>query len=603
MQLTGDRFTSETAAFGNDLSTLPDFPAEIRAPAGTLPGVSALPAALRRPRHHDAGRRPERARRDEPGRAQGEPQGPAARRDIIVNTDEFTTRNLTKVGYAANPLEDGSLDAYNLHPIAAHLDDGRGAQGLRRHARRRPSARRTCSRSGCSPGCTTGRREGTDRVPRGQVRQEARASSRPTSRPSRPAGTSARPPRTSRSPTRSSRPRMHAGHLPQHHRQPRAVLRPGRRRPAAPGCRCSSAPTRSRRPRTSCTSCASTSASASAPSRPRTRSPASARRSARRSAARSASPPPPGPGIALKSRDDRPGGVASSCRWSSSTSSAAARPPACRPRPSSPTCCRPCSAATARRRCRSSRPRSPADCFDAAIEAVPDRDDVPHAGVPALRRLPRQRLRAVADPGRRRPARPARSSSRPSPTTPTSGTEVFWPYLRDPRDARAAVGRPRHARPRAPHRRHREGRRHRQHLLRPGQPRPHGPDRARPRSTASPRHRRRSRSTTRPGDARVLVLGWGSTYGPIGAGRAARARARAARSPRRTCATSTRSRPTSASAAQLRQGARPRDEPRPARAAPPRPSTSSTRSAYNQVRGLPFKADELAGVIEDVIGS
>ena len=57
MQLTGDRFTSETASFGNDLSTLPNFPAEIRAPAGTLPGVSSLPAALRRPRHPHPGRR------------------------------------------------------------------------------------------------------------------------------------------------------------------------------------------------------------------------------------------------------------------------------------------------------------------------------------------------------------------------------------------------------------------------------------------------------------------------------------------------------------------------------------------------------------------
>ena len=54
MQLTGDRFTSETAVLGNDLSTLPNFPAEIRAPQGTLPGRLQLPAALRRPRRHDA---------------------------------------------------------------------------------------------------------------------------------------------------------------------------------------------------------------------------------------------------------------------------------------------------------------------------------------------------------------------------------------------------------------------------------------------------------------------------------------------------------------------------------------------------------------------
>ena len=69
MQLTGDRFTQETASFGNDLSTLPNFPAEIRAPAGTLPGRLVVPGALRRPRHPDPGRRARRAGRDEPGRA------------------------------------------------------------------------------------------------------------------------------------------------------------------------------------------------------------------------------------------------------------------------------------------------------------------------------------------------------------------------------------------------------------------------------------------------------------------------------------------------------------------------------------------------------
>ena len=75
--------------------------------------------------------------------------------DIIVNTDEFTKRNLAKVGYDANPLEDGSLDGYNVHPVGADLDDGRGAQGLRHLARRTPSGPRTCSPSGCSPGSTT----------------------------------------------------------------------------------------------------------------------------------------------------------------------------------------------------------------------------------------------------------------------------------------------------------------------------------------------------------------------------------------------------------------------------------------------------------------
>ena len=82
MQLTGDRFTSETAVLGNDLSTLPNFPAEIRAPSGHAARGLQLPAALRRPRRPDPRRRPRRAGRDEPGGPEGQPAPtcPAGRR-------------------------------------------------------------------------------------------------------------------------------------------------------------------------------------------------------------------------------------------------------------------------------------------------------------------------------------------------------------------------------------------------------------------------------------------------------------------------------------------------------------------------------------------
>ena len=73
MQLTGDRFTVETAAFGNSLSTLPDFPAEIRAPAGTLPGVSAFQLHFADHTRGHPGRCTDGAGRDEPGGAEGEP--------------------------------------------------------------------------------------------------------------------------------------------------------------------------------------------------------------------------------------------------------------------------------------------------------------------------------------------------------------------------------------------------------------------------------------------------------------------------------------------------------------------------------------------------
>jgi 2-oxoglutarate ferredoxin oxidoreductase subunit alpha len=118
MQLTGDRFTSETAAFGNDLSTLPDFPAEIRAPAGTLPGVSAFQLHFA---DHDVmtpGDAPSVLVAMNPAALKANVADLPRGADLIVNTDEFTVRALRKVGYPANPLEDGSLEAYNVHAIA-----------------------------------------------------------------------------------------------------------------------------------------------------------------------------------------------------------------------------------------------------------------------------------------------------------------------------------------------------------------------------------------------------------------------------------------------------------------------------------------------------
>ncbi|MHB2021759.1 MAG: 2-oxoacid:acceptor oxidoreductase subunit alpha [Mycobacteriales bacterium] len=118
MQLTGDRFTSETAASGNDLSTMPDFPAEIRAPAGTLPGVSAFQLHFA---DHDImtpGDRPDVLVAMNPAALKANLKDLPAGADIIVNTDEFTPRNLAKVGYQVNPLEDNSLEPYRVHDIA-----------------------------------------------------------------------------------------------------------------------------------------------------------------------------------------------------------------------------------------------------------------------------------------------------------------------------------------------------------------------------------------------------------------------------------------------------------------------------------------------------
>ncbi|TXH40028.1 MAG: 2-oxoacid:acceptor oxidoreductase subunit alpha [Actinobacteria bacterium] len=117
MQLTGDQFTSTTAVFGNDLSTLPDFPAEIRAPAGTLPGVSAFQLHFA---DHDIltpGDTPDVLVAMNPAALKANLDLMPRGSQIIANTDEFTKRALTKVGYDANPLEDGSLDGYLIHPV------------------------------------------------------------------------------------------------------------------------------------------------------------------------------------------------------------------------------------------------------------------------------------------------------------------------------------------------------------------------------------------------------------------------------------------------------------------------------------------------------
>ena len=117
MQLTGDRFTQESATYGNDLSTLPNFPAEIRAPQGTLPGVSSFQVHFA---DHDIltpGDAPDVLVAMNPAALRANlgdlPKGAT----IVVDTHDFTARNLTKAGYTANPLEDDSLGEYAVHQV------------------------------------------------------------------------------------------------------------------------------------------------------------------------------------------------------------------------------------------------------------------------------------------------------------------------------------------------------------------------------------------------------------------------------------------------------------------------------------------------------
>jgi 2-oxoglutarate/2-oxoacid ferredoxin oxidoreductase subunit alpha len=117
MQLTGSQFTSETALLGNDISTLPDFPAEIRAPAGSLPGVSGFQLHFA---DHDIltpGDAPNVLVAMNPAALKTNVKDLPKGGTLIVNADAFNERNLQKAGYATNPLEDGSLDEFQVHAV------------------------------------------------------------------------------------------------------------------------------------------------------------------------------------------------------------------------------------------------------------------------------------------------------------------------------------------------------------------------------------------------------------------------------------------------------------------------------------------------------
>jgi len=117
MQLTGDQFTQETASFGNDLSTLPNFPAEIRAPQGTLPGVSSFQVHFANYDILTPGDRPDVLVAMNPAALRANVGDLRAGATVIVDTHDFTARNLAKAGYASSPLDDDSLADFNVHAV------------------------------------------------------------------------------------------------------------------------------------------------------------------------------------------------------------------------------------------------------------------------------------------------------------------------------------------------------------------------------------------------------------------------------------------------------------------------------------------------------
>jgi 2-oxoglutarate ferredoxin oxidoreductase subunit alpha len=117
MQLTGDRFTNATAVLGNDLATLPDFPAEIRAPAGTVHGVSAFQIQFASRDIMTPGDHPNVLVAMNPAALKAELKSVEKGGVVILNEDAFVARNLDKAGYSSNPLEDGTLDGFQVYRV------------------------------------------------------------------------------------------------------------------------------------------------------------------------------------------------------------------------------------------------------------------------------------------------------------------------------------------------------------------------------------------------------------------------------------------------------------------------------------------------------
>jgi len=117
MQLVGDRFTEISAAFGNDLATLPNFPAEIRAPAGTIAGVSSFQVHISDHEISTPGDTPNVLVAMNPAALKANLRDMTPGATLLVNVDAFDTRNLDKAGYESNPLRDNTLDPFRVYEV------------------------------------------------------------------------------------------------------------------------------------------------------------------------------------------------------------------------------------------------------------------------------------------------------------------------------------------------------------------------------------------------------------------------------------------------------------------------------------------------------
>ncbi len=130
MQLTGTQFTRTAAVFGNDISTFPDYPAEIRAPAGSLPGVSGFQISFSSSDIHTPGDQPDVLVAMNPAALKTNVGDLPAGGALIVNSDAFSQQNLNKAAYTSNPLTDGSLKHLTVFEIPISTLNERSLDGL-----------------------------------------------------------------------------------------------------------------------------------------------------------------------------------------------------------------------------------------------------------------------------------------------------------------------------------------------------------------------------------------------------------------------------------------------------------------------------------------
>jgi 2-oxoglutarate ferredoxin oxidoreductase subunit alpha len=130
MQLTGTQFTRTAAVFGNDISTFPDYPAEIRAPAGSLPGVSGFQLSFSASDIHTPGDQPDVLVAMNPAALKTNVGELIPGGALIVNSDAFTQQNFNKAAYTSNPLTDGSLKAFNVFEVQISTLNARALEGL-----------------------------------------------------------------------------------------------------------------------------------------------------------------------------------------------------------------------------------------------------------------------------------------------------------------------------------------------------------------------------------------------------------------------------------------------------------------------------------------